>query len=96
MAGRYADTDSILVRVNTANVVTGLFFVYRAGKDFAAAVADYTSSLGKPRSFSADSAGGRIEHATWEDGRTHFELNHFVGSGGSSRVSAAMFDQPSR
>ena len=77
--GRFADVDSIVVQVDTADRVVALYFVYPSGKDYPAAVTHYESSLGRPtRRVARDSAAGRLERVTWQDERTRFDLTRFI------------------
>lgn len=71
----FADTRAILVRVDAANVVQGLMFLYVDGKDIDAARQAYTGDLGQPiDSVESDPAGARIERVIWQDSATVFEL----------------------
>jgi hypothetical protein len=91
---RFADADSILVRLDAAQRVVALYFVYHAGKDYPAAVADYESSLGRPaRRVAKDSAGGRLERVTWRDKRTRFDLTRFITRDHAVHLSSAMIDR---
>jgi len=60
--GKFANTDSILVRVDGENRVSALSFVYQAGTEYDTSVTQYQGLLGIPTSrAAADSAGGKIE-----------------------------------
>ncbi len=92
--GSFGDTDSILVHVDRDNRVTALDFVYQAGKDFAAALAEYETSLGTPASrLVTDSGGGQVDRARWEDSQTRFELTRFSAPGRAGRVISRMVDR---
>jgi len=91
--GRFANTDSILVRVDSANRVRSLYFVYVTGTDYSAGVAEYQGSLGVPTTQGvSDSAGGKLERTVWEDRRTRFEMTRFSVPGTRPRVASAMID----
>jgi hypothetical protein len=69
------DTETILVHVDSANVVAAMTFVYRDGKSFEGARAIYALELGAPdRSEEVDAEGGHVTRLRWEDGITCFEL----------------------
>ena len=92
--GRFANTDSILVRVDGDNRVRALTFVYQAGTEYDTGVTEYQVSLGVPtRRTVADSAGGKVDHAVWEDERTRFELTRFVAPGRPARVASMLLDR---
>jgi len=92
--GRFANTDSILVRLDGENRVRALTFVYQAGTEYDAGVTEYQVSLGIPTSRTVtDSAGGKIDRAIWEDERTRFELTRFVAAGAPARVASMLLDR---
>jgi hypothetical protein len=92
--GHFANTDSILVRVDDGSLVRAVYFVYLPGTDFSAGIADYQSSLGPPTAQGVnDSAGGKLERTVWEDRRTHFEMTRFSVPGMRPRVASAMIDR---
>ena len=87
----YGGTDSLLVEVDRDDLVKAMHFVYPAGFDFAASVAEYTAMLGAPRHRTVtDSAGGRLERLTWSDVRTQFTLTRFVRGGEPARVRSLL------
>jgi hypothetical protein len=89
----YGGTDSLLVEVDPENRVRAMHFVYPARFDLAAAVAEYTAMLGAPRErVTVDSAGGRLERASWSDGRTEFILLRLARDGETRRVWSLLRD----
>jgi hypothetical protein len=89
--GRFADTDSILVTVDTLQRVETIDFVYGVGKDFAAAVADYEASLGAASSRNTRmSSSAQVERVTWSDGVTVFELLRFSRLDGTILVRSTL------
>jgi hypothetical protein len=88
--GRFADTDSLLVRLDGDGHVAALRFVYVPGKDFAATVADYTTDFGAPATQSGDPSGAGPARAAWNDRRTRFEL--LRAGGPDRRVSSMLQD----
>ena len=92
--GHFANTDSILVRVDGENRVRALVFIYQAGTEYDAGVTEYQGSLGIPASRTlVDSAGGKLDRAAWEDERTRFELTRFVAAGTPPRVASTLLDR---
>ena len=89
--GRFADTDSILVTVDTLGRVEAIEFVYAAGKNFAAAVAEYEALIG-PASSRHTRMGTSVhtERVTWNDGATLFELVRQSWLGGRTVVRSMM------
>ena len=89
--GKFANTDSILVRVDGDNRVRTLSFVYQAGTEYDVSVTQYQGLLGIPTSRTVtDSAGGKVDRAVWEDERTRFELTRFVAPGRPARVASTL------
>lgn len=89
--GRFADTDSVLVTVDTLGRVETIDFVYGAGKDFAAAVAEYEASLGPASSRNTRmGSSAQVERVTWTDGITVFELLRFSRLDGTRLVRSTM------
>ena len=91
--GRFADTDSILVTVDTLGRVEAIEFVYGGGKSFTAAVAEYEALIG-PATSRHTRMGRSVEteRVTWNDGATLFELVRQSWLGGRTVVRSTMRD----
>ena len=95
--GSFADTDSLFVLVTPTGRVSGMRFVYDRAKDFDAAVAAYTNSLGPPTTrASFDSAGAQVTRVVWTDTRTGFALTRATLADGSAQISSLLRDRARR
>jgi len=89
-------TDSITIRLDGAGRVRALQFAYPASASFAAQLDAYAPLLGTPHSRQVtDSAGGRVEHAVWEDADTRFELLRFSRGDTTIRLTSRLADKRS-
>ncbi len=89
----FGGADSIYVELRNDRRVIGLHFVYPDTTDYLAQVASYSENFGAPRRVVADSAGGDIERAVWQDPTTVFLLSRFTGADGNERISSALLDR---
>jgi hypothetical protein len=95
--GRFADTDSILVQVDSLNDVRVLRFVYSAGKRFEPTVADYEKSLGRANiSSDRDSTDSVVTRAQWTNLHTHFEVRRASVGSQRERITSLLQDGPAK
>lgn len=65
---------SIMVAVDSSNVVRVVFITYRRGRDYAAARAAHVRALGPPEEIAEVEEGAVIEGSAWQDSATYFAI----------------------
>lgn len=65
---------SIMVAIDSSNVVRAVFVTYARGKDYAASRAAYVRTLGTPEEIDEVEEGAVIKGAAWEDSITYFAV----------------------
>ena len=67
---------SIMVAVDSSNVVRAVFITYAPGRDYAATRAAHARVLGTPEEIDEMEEGAVIKGAAWHDSTTYFAVVH--------------------